>query len=83
MAKVFVGNLSFKTREANLIAAFTPISKVVSANVITDGPRSLGYGFVEFENEELARRVVDAMNHREVDGRQINVELARARDPNA
>lgn len=55
----------------------------LSANIITRGPRSLGYGFVEFETDELAKKAVDMMNHKEVDGRPINVEVAQRRDPNA
>lgn len=81
--KVFVGNLSFKTREPDLAKAFEECGTVKSTNIIARGPRSLGYGFVEFEKPEDAAKSVGAMNKKEIDGRPVNVELARPRDPNA
>jgi len=78
--KVFVGNLSFKTREADLASEFSSAGKVVSANIITRGPRSLGYGFVELESEEEAQKAVQLMNRKNIDTREINVELAKPRD---
>lgn len=78
--KVFVGNLDFRTREAELAKAFAVAGKVISANIITRGPRSLGYGFVEFDNEEDANNAVKTLNKTEVDGRPINVEVAKARE---
>jgi len=77
--KVFVGNLSFKTREAELAQEFAAAGKVLTANIITRGPRSLGYGFVELESEEEANKAVDLLNKKEIDGRAINVEVARPR----
>jgi len=81
--KVFVGNLDFRTKEADLAKAFAVGGKVISANIITRGPRSLGYGFVEFDNEADADNAVQLMNKKEVDGRAINVELAKPRQENA
>jgi len=78
--KVFVGNLSFKTKADELAAEFSAAGRVVSANIITRGPRSLGYGFVELESEEEAAKAVAMLNKRSVDGREINVELAKPRD---
>lgn len=78
--KVFVGNLSFKTRESDLAEEFAAAGKVLSANIITRGPRSLGYGFVELETEEEAQKAVTLLNKKAIDTRQINVELARARE---
>jgi len=77
--KVFVGNLSFKTREAELAQEFSSVAKVISANIITRGPRSLGYGFVELESEDDAQKAVAAMDKKEIDGRPINVEVANIR----
>lgn len=78
--KVFVGNLSFKTKENELAAEFSSAGKVVSANIITRGPRSLGYGFVELENDEAAQKAVQLLNKKTIDGREINVEVAKPRD---
>jgi len=78
--KVFVGNLSFKTRDADLARAFEVVGKVTSANIITRGPRSLGYGFVELSSEEEANKAIAQLNKSDLDGRQINVEIARPRE---
>jgi RNA recognition motif-containing protein len=78
--KVFVGNLAFTTKEPELAAAFQGAGKVIGANIITRGPRSLGYGFVEMDSEEDANKAVELMNKKELNGRQINVEVAKPRD---
>lgn len=82
LTKVFVGNLSFKTKDSDLASEFSSAGRVVSANIITRGPRSLGYGFVELESEEEAQKAVALMNKKNIDTREINVELARPRDEN-
>jgi len=81
--KVFVGNLSFKTQESDLAKEFEVAGKVATANIISRGSRSLGYGFVEFESEEEARKAVELLNKKLIDSREINVEVARPRDENA
>lgn len=78
--KVFVGNLAFSTKEPELAAAFAAAGKVIGANIITRGPRSLGYGFVEMESEEDAKKAVEIMNKKDVNGRQINVEIAKPQE---
>jgi len=78
--KVFVGNLSFKTRDADLARAFEAAGKVTAANIITRGPRSLGYGFVELSSAEEAEQAIIKLNKSDLDGRQINVEIARPRE---
>jgi len=81
--KVFVGNLSFNTKENELAKEFDVAGKVISANIITRGPRSLGYGFVEMENEADAENAVKLLDKKEIDGRPINVEVAKAREEGA
>ncbi|CAG8575482.1 13351_t:CDS:2 [Ambispora gerdemannii] len=75
--KVFVGNLSFQTNEEELADFFGRAGKVLKANIITRGTRSLGYGFVALETEEEAKKAVDDLNKLELGGRQINVEVAK------
>jgi len=80
--KVFVGNLSFKMRDVGLSKEFEKAGKVLSANIISRGPRSLGYGFVEFESEQEAQNAVKMMDKVELGTppRPINVEIARPRE---
>jgi len=82
--KVFVGNLSFKTREPGLVAAFEPAGKVVGAQLVSRANgRSLGYGFVEFESEDGANNAINDLNKQLLDEREINVELAKPRQEGA
>ncbi|CAG8516880.1 10921_t:CDS:2 [Funneliformis caledonium] len=78
--KVFVGNLAFSTNEQALAEFFNQTGRVVKANIITRGSRSLGYGFVALETEEDAKNVVEQLNKQELDGRQINVEVAKPKN---
>jgi len=55
--------------------SISPNSTEVS--LITRGTRSLGYGFVTFSTEAEAKKAVEALNKKEVGGREINVEGAR------
>jgi RNA recognition motif-containing protein len=81
--KVFVGNLSFQTSEQQLADFFNKTGKVLKANIISRGNRSLGYGFVALETEDDAKKVVDELNRQELDGRQINVEYAKPKSEGA
>jgi RNA recognition motif-containing protein len=80
--KVFVGNLAFKTQENELAKEFEVAGRVARANIITRGSRSLGYGFVEMESEQEAEKAVELLNKKNIDGREINVEVARPREEN-
>ncbi len=77
--KLFVGNLSWNVRDEELKEAFAPHGTVEEAVVIVDRMknRSKGFGFVTMSTEEEAQKAMDALNGQEVDGRAINVSLAR------
>lgn len=79
---LFVGSLAFATTDDGLKAHFEQIGPVVSARVITDREtgRSRGFGFVEFENDADNQKAVDQLNGKELDGRTINVSIARPKD---
>lgn len=76
---LFIGSLAYATNDDSLKAFFEQIGPVVSARVITDreSGRSKGFGFVEFENDADNQKAVDQLNGKELDGREINVSLAR------
>lgn len=82
MANLFIGSLAYSTTDDTLQAHFAQIGVVKSARVITDrdSGRSKGFGFVEFEDEADNQKAVDQLNGQELDGRAINVSLARPRD---
>jgi RNA recognition motif-containing protein len=81
--KLFIGNLSWKMRDADLRAAFEPFGEVTDAVIIMerDNPgRSRGFGFVTFANEEDGRAAIDQMHEQELEGRNIIVNEAQPRD---
>ena len=79
---LFIGSLAYATTDDSLKAFFEQIGEVASAKVITDreSGRSKGFGFVEFVNEDDNQKAVDQLDGKELDGRAINVSLARPRD---
>jgi cold-inducible RNA-binding protein len=80
--KLFVGGLSFSTSSDRLRELFAETGSVESAVVVTDRDtgRSRGFGFVEMATPEEAEQAVQRFNGREVDGRQLKVELAKPSD---
>ncbi|KAI7884635.1 RNA-binding domain-containing protein [Lichtheimia hyalospora FSU 10163] len=75
--KVFVGNLPFKTTQEALITFFESAGKVTEATIIKHGRRSLGYGFVGFETAAQAEKARKELNKKELEGREVNVEVAK------
>ncbi|CDH58030.1 conserved hypothetical protein [Lichtheimia corymbifera JMRC:FSU:9682] len=75
--KVFVGNLPFKTTQEALIKFFESAGKVTEATIIKHGRRSLGYGFVGFETAAEAEKARKELNKKELEGREVNVEVAK------
>lgn len=80
--KLFVGGLSFSTTSDRLREVFSQAGTVTSATVVTDGMtgRSRGFGFVEMSSEDEAKQAVSLLNGRDLDGRQIKVEMAKPSD---
>lgn len=79
---LFIGSLAYATNDDTMKAFFEQIGPVSSARVITDreSGRSKGFGFVEFENDDDNQKAVDQLNGKELDGRAINVSLARPKE---
>jgi RNA recognition motif-containing protein len=77
--KLFVGGLSFSTTNQSLERFFAQAGTVASATVITDQMtgRSKGFGFVEMSTSEEAQKAVSQLDGRELDGRQVKVEVAK------
>ncbi len=80
--KLFVGNLSYGVTDESLKEFFEAAGTVESAKVITDREtgRSRGFGFVEMSNEDEAKKAVDDLNEKELDGRAISVNEARPQE---
>jgi RNA recognition motif-containing protein len=78
---IYVGNLSYKVEENELRQVFEEYGEVASVKIITDkySGRSKGFGFIEMNDEEQAKKAIEELNQKEIDGRQIIVNVARPR----
>jgi len=76
-----VGSLPWSVNDDALKAAFEAHGKVVSAKVITDrqSGRSKGYGFVEMEEEADVSKAIEALNGKDLGGRNIVVSEAKSK----
>lgn len=81
--KLFVGSLSWDTTDQALGDFFAQCGNVTSAKVLTDREtgRSRGFGFVEMSSEAEAQKAIADLNGKELDGRTINVSIARPPEP--
>lgn len=79
--KLYVGNLSYETTEAELTELFAQAGTVVETNVIFDRytGRSKGFGFVEMADEAAAAAAIERFNGSEIGGRSLRVAEARPR----
>ena len=77
--KLYVGNLSYETKEDDLRDLFSGAGTVNSAAIITDrvSGRSKGFGFVEMASDQEAQKAIEMFNEKEMDGRNIVVSEAR------
>jgi len=80
--KLFIGNLSWETTEDGLRTAFSQAGTVEEVRIIThrDTGRSKGFGFVVMATAEEAQKAIELMNGKELDGREIVVNVARPQE---
>jgi cold-inducible RNA-binding protein len=77
--KLYVGSLPYSWSADQLEEIFKPFGTVTSAAVVADQVtrRSKGFGFVEFDSEDSAKKAMGELNGREVEGRNLSVREAR------
>ena len=80
--KLYVGNLSFNTTADDLQAAFEAFGTVVEVVLISDREtgRSRGFAFVTMGSRAEGQAAIDGLQGRELDGRALSVNEARARE---
>ena len=80
--RLYVGNLSFNTTADGVRTAFEQFGTVSDVHLVTDREtgRARGFGFVEMSVNEEAERAIAALNGRELGGRALNINEARARE---
>jgi RNA recognition motif-containing protein len=80
--KLYVGNLSFETTENDLQDLFEQHGQVTDVALINDKMtgRSRGFGFVTMGDSASGTAAMNAFNGKEVQGRILTVNEARARE---
>jgi RNA recognition motif-containing protein len=79
--KLYVGNLSFDTTISDLEKMFGEIGAIDSASLIEDREtgRSRGFAFIEMSSAEDATKAISTINGKEINGRELIVNLAKPR----
>jgi RNA recognition motif-containing protein len=81
MKKLYVGNLSFETTEAEIKELFAQAGQVETVRIITDRDtgRSKGFGFVEMQDG--GDKAIAQINGKDFNGRALTVNEARPMAP--
>jgi RNA recognition motif-containing protein len=81
-SKLYVGNLSFNTSEAELRDAFGAFGSLTDVFVATDREtgRPRGFAFVTFSTAEESQRAAEEMNGAELGGRALTVNEAKPKE---
>lgn len=81
---LYVSNLGFHVSDDDLMNLFSAYGNVSSAKVITDREtgKSRGFGFVEMPVDEEAKKAMQGLEGKEVEGRNISVSVARPKSDN-
>jgi len=79
---LYVGDLDFSVTDSQLYDLFNQAGQVVSVRVCRDMStrRSLGYGYVNYNNPQDAARALDLLNFTPLNGKTIRVMYSH-RDP--
>ena len=79
---IYVGNLSYRTEDADLKQLFSEFGAVKSAKVIMDREtnKSKGFGFIDMETAEAGAKAIEALNGKENEGRTLRVNEAQPRE---
>ena len=76
---IYVANIPFKASEEQLRTLFADHGEVASAKIIMDKftQQSRGFGFVEINDDEAAKRAIEALNGYDFMGKTLAVNEAR------
>ncbi|MDR0743355.1 MAG: RNA-binding protein [Tannerella sp.] len=75
---IYVGNLNYRIREDDLKSIMEQYGTVDSVKVIKDREtgRSKGFAFVEMQDDKEAKKAINELNEKELEGRQMVVKEA-------
>ena len=79
--RLYVGNLSYALKQAELEEVFREAGEVVSVKIVTDRDtgRSKGFAFVEMATDDQGAQAIETLNGKEVGGRALKVTEANPR----
>ncbi|MFI5263093.1 MAG: RNA recognition motif domain-containing protein [Candidatus Kapaibacterium sp.] len=77
--KLYVGSLPYSWTVEQLEELFKPFGRVSSTAIVSDQVtrKSKGFGFVEMESEDAAKKAMEALNGKEIEGRPLSVREAK------
>lgn len=80
--RIYVGNLSFNTEEAQLQELFATIGQVDSVRLIRDQMtgRSRGFGFVEMADDSEGQTACEKLDQYQFEGRRLTVNEAKPQE---
>ena len=80
--RLYVGNMPFRSTEAELANAFAAFGTVERVALVTDREtgRPRGFAFVEMSTEAEAQAAIEGLDNQEFQGRVLKVNLARPRE---
>ena len=83
MRKIYVANIPFNATEQDIRNLFSEYGEIVSVKIITDTytGQSRGFGFIEMETENDAKKAISALNGKTFMGKTLTVAEARPQQP--
>lgn len=80
---IYIGNISYSLGEEEIKKIFEVMGTVTSVKIVTDKrtKRSKGYGFVEMADKKEAMEAINALDGKDVAGRNIRVMMAHTTKP--
>jgi RNA recognition motif-containing protein len=80
--KIYVGNLSYETKEEDLKVLFAQAGTVASVALIKDRDtgQSKGFAFIEMSNQSEAEKAIQMFNSYTLGNRPLKVNLARPKE---
>lgn len=79
-ARLYVGNLSFDAAESDLLELFSGVGLVQNVEIVMNRHtmKSKGFGFIQMQTIDEAKRAVDELHDKEYMGRKLVVSGAKA-----
>lgn len=82
--RLYVGNLPYSVRNEELYKMFADYGEILDVVVMLEPDnkeRSRGFGFVTMKGQKEAEKAVEAINGKEVLGREMVCNIAKPRSP--